>query len=145
MNAACHRCGARKPEAGDPCADCGYLPEGDERALAWLFSRAHLDEAELAEASRRVREGERPEPGRALIAEARRALGGSPGDPEDTLSRPAQLALGVGSVLLTPLLGLAIWFGLRPTRPAAARLALRVTASASLAFVAMWIAALIRY
>lgn len=111
----------------------------DERPLAWLFSRAHLGEAELMEAGRRVREGERAEPGRHLLSLARKALGQAPQDESRPLSSVAQLLLGLGCVLFTPLLGLAVWYGLKPTRPRAAWAAMRATLPGALAFLGLWI------
>ncbi len=127
---ACHRCGGRKRGPLVPCKECGFVPNGDDRAVAWLFSLHHLTEAELDEAAARVRAGERPDPSRALRDGARRAMGAAaPADGAAApLSRGRLLGLTLLNVLVTPLAGFAVWWGLRDERPVAARQALRVTA-----------------
>ena len=43
-----------------PCPDCHHTPRADDRAIAWLFSNAHLSQEELAEAAKRIQAGEQP-------------------------------------------------------------------------------------
>jgi hypothetical protein len=138
--AICHRCGGAKKGPLVPCKACGYTPAGDDRAVAWLFSGHHLDEPELTEAARRVRAGEQPEPSRALRELARASMGAVPldDDARRPLSTAQLLALVVTDVVLTPLAGYAVWFGLRENRPVAARQALLVTVPVTLVFTVLW-------
>jgi hypothetical protein len=53
------------------------------------------------------------------------------------------LALGVANLLLTPLAGLAIWWGLRGERPGAARQALQITIPIGVATTLAWVALLV--
>lgn len=139
--AVCHRCGAHKKGPLVPCKGCRYVPTKEARAVAWLFSAHHLSPEELAEARRRVRRGDIPEPSRALRAEAQRAMGALDAPPlEDRPLEPVQIAaLVLGEVLFTPLLGLAVWLGLRDSRPRAARLAWRLTVPITALFAALWL------
>ena len=140
--AVCHRCGGAKKAPLVPCKECGFTPTGPERALAWLFSEHHLDAGELEEAARRVRTGERPDPSRALQADARAAMGAAPLTDRGARPLPPRtlLLVGLGNLLLTPLAGYAIWFGLREPRPVAARQALSVTIPVSTALALAWLA-----
>ena len=107
MRAACHRCGGIKAGPFLPCPDCHHTPRADDRAIAW-FSSAHLSPEELVEAAKRIK----PESSRTLRrliayaathAAAGRAGGGAPMTPDS--SGP-----GIGSVALTPLVGLSVWW-----------------------------------
>lgn len=140
LTAVCHRCGGAKPDAMAPCPDCGHVPLGDDRLLAWLFSDAHLSEDELAEAAARVSAGEHPDPGRARLNEARRALGAElPAARRGPPLRPGERAALLGAnLLLTPLAGFAVWFGLRADRPAAARDALLLTIPVTVFTALVW-------
>lgn len=140
--AVCHRCGARKNGPLVPCKACNFVPLREARAVAWLFSSHHLDEAELVEAERRIRIGDVPEPSKALRAMAQRAMGALDAPPiEDQPLRPlAVLLLVVTEVLLTPLVGVALWLGLRETRPRAARLVARITVPITAILVVLWMA-----
>lgn len=124
-----------------PCKSCSFVPTGEHRQVAWLFSREHLDEAELEEAARRIREGELPEPPRELLEHARESMGAKPLDQEALrpLSSTQMLGLALADLLLTPLVGFALWFGLREERPVAARQALRITVPVSLALGLVWL------
>ena len=55
------------------------------------------------------------------------------------LSSTQMLALAVADVVLTPLLGFAIWFGLRDERPVAARQSLRITLPVSVGLGIVWL------
>jgi len=140
VQAVCHRCGARKKGPLVPCKGCSFVPAREARAVAWLFSAHHLDAEELDEAERRVRAGDIPDPSRALRARAKRAMGALDAPPvEDRPLEPAMVALLVlGEVLFTPLLGLAVWLGLRESRPRAARLAWRLTWPITGVFALLW-------
>jgi hypothetical protein len=130
VTAVCHRCGGEKPDGLSPCEACGFHPRGPERAVAWLFSDAHLDPEELREAGLRIQAGGRPDPSRALLRVAERALGqASPAEQEagPRLSAREATLLLMGDLVLTPFIGLAVWFGLRERRPRAARDALLLT------------------
>lgn len=138
------RCGAFKDRAMGSCPACGHRPEGDDRLVAWLLSRQHLDEVELARAAARVAQGEPLQPSAQMLAEARRALfpaaaDGEDGDVDAPLTVEQQVALGVGNLLLTPLLGWTTWALLRRSRPTAARQALVVTLPVAAALTAAWL------
>ena len=137
----CHRCGGAKAQALDRCPDCGFSPSGADRALAWLFSDAWLDEEERAEATDRLLAGERPDPSRALLEQASRALSGqgaATAGGEPMSRRQAGVLLAVNA-LLTPLVGFALWLGWRGPRPRAARQALWLTAPVALLGGALWL------
>ena len=55
------------------------------------------------------------------------------------LNRREVLAVGVGSLLLTPLVGLSVWWGYRTVRPEAARQALRVTIPVATIMGVVWL------
>jgi len=124
--AICHNCGGEKAGPLVPCKACGFVPTGEDRPIAWLFSGHHLEAAELMEAAERIRAGERPDPPSALRQAARTAMGALPLlDPSGKgLSRRDLVGVVVGSLLLTPLVGIAVWFGWREDRPKAAAQAL---------------------
>lgn len=139
MTAVCHRCGGDKAAALDDCPACGHRPIGADRELAWLFSDRHLNAAELAEASRRITAGDRPEPSPTQRRLARRALARVDQDPMPPLSRGQVAALVAGCALLTPLVGWAVWFGLLTDRPRAARQALAVALPTTALFGLAWV------
>jgi len=104
-----------------------------------LFSSAHLSPDELQQSSHRIRAGEAPDPSAQLLAQARHEVHQQrPVDPRP-LSTKALLGIGIGSLLLTPLTGLAMWWGLRQNRPIAAAQALRITTPIAAAIGALWI------
>ena len=140
VRAICARCGGSRTELFGDCPDCGAAIQVADQPLAGLLSSAWLDEAELDELSRRISAGQRPDPGEALLARARAALGAAPRETGAHLSgreRPGLLAL---NLVLTPVAGYAIWFGLRRERPAAARDALAVTLPVTMALAGAWLA-----
>lgn len=141
LPAICHHCGAEKRGPLVPCKACGFTPTGEERPVAWLFSAHHLDTDELKEAARRIREGERPDPSRELRARAREAMGARPvvDIAVEPLGTARLLWLSLANLLLTPLAGYAVWYGLHEERPYAARQALRVTLPASIGFAILWV------
>ena len=140
MNAACHRCGGEKGGPFVPCKSCGFTPLHDDRSVAWLFSIHHLTEAELQDASERIRRGDVPDPSQELRDQAREAMGAAP--LPDTarvpLKRGELVGLGLTNLLLTPLAGYAVWFGLRKSRPRAAQQALMLTVPMSLLLTLVW-------
>ena len=141
MRAACHRCGGEKTGPFVPCKSCGFVPVGVDRPTAWLFSLDNLDEAELAEAAERIRQGERPDPGRALQSEARREMGAAP-LPDSTqvpFPTPHLMGIAAANLFLTPMAGFAFWMGLREERPVAAAQALRITLPIAFALGALWL------
>ena len=144
--AVCHRCAEPKKGPFVPCKGCGFVPTADHRAVAWLFSREHLDEEELQEAAQRIRQGDLPDPPKALREHARVSMGAAPLDVEATrpLTTPQVVGLAAADVLLTPLVGFAVWFGLRAERPVAARQALWLTVPLSLAIGAAWLSVLLQ-
>lgn len=134
MAAICHVCGAGKDLALARCAACGTVPTGAEREDAVLCSDAILDAGALKSVQERIRRGERLHPSPALRARARAVLSGVEITPA-VLSPRAKLALALGNLLLTPLLGYAVWFRWR-TRPGpGARQVLWVTIPVNVALV----------
>ena len=138
MNAVCHRCGGEKAGPLVQCGLCNFAPSGSERATAWLFSSAHLSPDELRLAGSRVRNGELPDPSAALKALAFPHI--QPRTDAQPLTRREQAAIAALNVVLTPLAGLAIWWGLHEERPRAARQALRVSVPVAVAMGALWTA-----
>lgn len=125
--AVCARCGEEKDLPLGRCPGCAHVPAApDERELAIVCSTRILDEAALRGAQERIRRGEPVRPTDALRAQARAVLTGH----APTLARftPKQIAaLVLGNVLLTPMLGYAVWFRYRTMAGPAARQALVAT------------------
>ena len=140
MNAICHRCGSTKAGALLSCSDCSHTPRDTDRVVAWLFSSRHLDEDELKLASARIRAGELPEPSQALRAHARARMGrvDSAEYPDMPLERLELVAIALANLLLTPLAGIALWWGLKPVRPSAAHQIMRVTAPIAALLGLVW-------
>ena len=136
MNAVCHRCGGEKTEPLGRCGQCSFEPAGSERATAWLFSSAHLSIDELRLAGSRVRNGELPDPSAALKALAFPHI--QPHANAQPLTHRDQAAIAALNMVLTPLAGLAIWWGLREERPTAARQALRASVPVAVVMGALW-------
>jgi len=107
--------------------------------LAWLFSSFHLDAAELKLAAQRIRAGENPDPGSTLLAQASQEINHRGHMDLRPLSSKALIGVGIGSLLLTPLMGFAVWWGLRSDRPVAAGQAIRITTPIAAALGALWI------
>ena len=139
MNAACHRCGGTKSGPLLPCPECRHTPRGGDRSLAWLFSSAHLSPDELVLAAQRIQAGEMPDPSTRLLQLARRQIDSRMSRDDTPLSTGALIALGSASLILTPLAGLAVWWGLRDHRPHAAGQTLRVTIPIAAALGALWV------
>lgn len=141
MTAVCHRCGDVKAGPFVPCKGCQFIPQGEERPIAWLFSLHHLSEAELKSAADRVREGERPDPGVALKASARKQMGAAPlpDDAHTPMATRQLVGIAAMNLVLTPLAGFAYWVGLRTERPFAAGQALRITLPIAFALGALWV------
>jgi hypothetical protein len=137
--AICARCGAEKDLPLGRCPGCAHVPESDERELAIVCSTRVLDIAALRAAQERIRRGEPVRPTAALRAQARAVLTGQ----APTLARftARQIAaLVLANLVLTPLLGYAVWFRYR-TRPGpAARQALFATVPVSVVLVGVVIA-----
>lgn len=150
MRAICVRCGGDKPRAMAPCPTCEHLPAGEERALSYLLSSHHLDDDELDGAAARVRAGERPTPPGDLMDVARAVLTASrPGGvdelPHDPGMEPDEkLFVLVTSLLLTPLMALAAWYGWREQRPRAAKEALNVFWPVGALSLALWLGVMFR-
>lgn len=137
-HAVCAACGADKDVPLARCGACGVVPQGTDREVALLLSTRFLTREELARARDRIRRGERPEPGPARRAEARALLAGTPLAPR-ALSRAAVVGLVVGNLLLSPLLGWAIWLRWRGHPGPGARQVWWATAPLSLALLIAWI------
>ncbi len=105
--------------------------------MAWLFSRAHLDPEELRLAGQRVQAGEVPDPAPALRAFAEKKLQPDAGD--QPFTRNELIGIGMANLILTPLAGLAVWWGLQTRRPEAARQALRITVPIGLTLAVLWL------
>lgn len=138
--AVCHRCGGPKKGPFVPCKACRFEPRGEERSVAWLFSRAWLEADELTLAAERIRSGQRPDVSRALCDMARVEMGAVPASTfaTRTLTLGQLAALAAANLLLTPLAGLAVWYGLREERPVAARQAARVTLPIAAGLALLW-------
>ena len=135
------------------CGGCGKAPRGDERPLAYLFSSNHLTEAELAGVAQRIRAGERPDPPEHLLQQARKQLTASlshlpgtydePAPVQRELTRDEKWLVTLGNVLLTPLVGLAVWWGWRSRHPQAADGVLWLTLPVAGLFGAAWVTMLV--
>ena len=150
----CLRCGSFKDRAMGSCPACGHRPEGDERLHAWLVSRHHLSDDEMAAAAERIGAGEELRPPPELLDLAERNLYPAgravprPSAPEDPdplfidqpLDGETQVLLGLGNVALSPLLGFVTWWSLRDRRPRAAAQALTITAPTALISLTIWAA-----
>ena len=135
--ALCVRCGAEKDLPLGRCGACNTVPVDVERELAIVCSTRILDIEALRAAQERIRRGEPVRPTEALRARARAILSGEvAASYAFTVRQVAALALA--NVVLTPLLGYAVWFRYR-TRPGpAATQALVATIPVSVAlFVAL--------
>jgi hypothetical protein len=141
MQAVCHGCGAAKKTPLIPCKACGFVPSGDERATAWLFSLEYLESDELEDAAQRILSGQRADPSSALQYMAKEAMGALPFEPTTDLplTYGELWALSLANLVLTPLTGLAAWHGLKTDRPHAASQAKRVTLPIALALGLVWI------
>ncbi len=98
-----------------------------DRALAWLFSSFHLDADELKQAAQRIRTGETPDPGSILLAQASQQIHHRGHTDLRPLASKTLIGIGVGSLFHTPLMGFAVWWGLRNDRPVAAGQVIRIT------------------
>ena len=133
-----------KNRAMGPCTACEYVPEGDNRPLSYLLSHHHLSTEELTQAAKRIENGERAAPSALLLEVARVDLTAAarPEEPEtgeDTgLLLEERVYLVLGSILLTPLVGVAAWWGWRESRPEASRFALLMTLPLTAALSLLW-------
>ena len=141
MTAICHRCGSHKRGPLVPCKACTFTPTGPERPIAWLFSTQHLTEPELGFAQARIQRGDRPDPSRALQQEALLAMGARalPDDAHQPFGARILLGITAANVLLTSLVGYAVWLGLHNERPIAARQVLRITIPVTVTISILWI------
>lgn len=131
LAAICARCGAEKDLALGRCPGCGHLPAGEDRELALVCSTRVLDADALRGAQARIRRGEPVRPSAPLRARAREVLSGVTA--RRTALGPRELAaITLGNLLLTPLVGYAVWWWHRHDEGPAARQALLVTVPASL-------------
>lgn len=137
-HAVCAACGADKDVPLARCGACGVAPEGPDREVALLLSTRFLTREELVRVRDRIRRGERPEPGPARRAEARALLAGASPAPR-ALTRSALVGLVAGNLLLTPLLGWAIWLRWRGHPGPGARQVWWATAPISLVLLLAWI------
>lgn len=142
-DAVCTRCAEPKELPLARCGRCGHVPIGEERELAVLLSTRVLSPEQLAEAAARLRRGEPLTPSATLRARARTLLHGDEAPKERTLTLRELLALTAANLLLTPLLGYAVWLRLRERPGPAGRQALAVTVPVSLVLAAGVVAALV--
>lgn len=136
--AVCTSCGAYKDLALGRCPACGHLPDAAEREVAVACSSRFLTAAELAAVQARVRRGERLDPSPARRAAARAVLAGR-AEPEVALDRRRWMLLALGNLLVTPLLGWALWLRWWGRPGPGARQALWATVPASLLLAAAWV------
>ena len=115
MTAVCHICGDTKIRPLVLCKACGVVPLPEERALAWLLGPEHLSEVERKEVAVRIRNGEVLLPSRSLQRQALYKLGFS--FTRNAYSKKWMVGLFVANFLLTPLIGVGIWWGARMDRP----------------------------
>lgn len=134
--AICVRCGVSRTDYRAPCPGCGFAPEGEGVAVAWLLSSEHLDDAALDAVQERVRSGESVEPSARMIATARRALQQDFSSDPGLDTRQRLLILGT-SLLLTPAVGWVLWWTWRRSRPRAAWQAFALSAPATVAFTVL--------
>ncbi len=134
LAAICARCGAEKDLPLGRCPGCGHLPAGEDRALALVCSTRVLDEAALRTAQERIRRGEPVRPTAALLERARGILSGGT-ERSARLDARQLVAIAVANVLLTPLVGYAVWWRHREDTGPAARQALLVTVPVSIALL----------
>ena len=127
--ALCLLCGSLKAAVESICSECGHAAREEELDLAHLFSAAHLSPQELIEAGGRIAAGERPAP-----KQVNRIKSIEPG-----LERREFWLLGLGNVLLTPILGFTTWWGWRASRPRAARQAFWLSTCEAVVLGAGWL------
>ncbi len=136
----CLRCGHRKPDYAGVCPTCGHMPYQQGLLVAWLLSEEHLSTEELAQTGERIQEGVVPQPTKEMLDRARQALGVHPEDDEG-LSVPQRLGLMALALLITPAVGVVLWFSWRSVRPRAALQALWASLPTGLfawAFIGWW-------
>ena len=132
--ALCVRCGAEKDLPLGRCPACAHVPTGEERALAVVCSARVLPPDALRAAMERIRRGEAVRPTEALLARAREVLSG---EVVHTTRLTARQVLGLvaANVLVTPLVGYAVWWRYRHDAGPAARQALLATVPMSIALL----------
>lgn len=138
-DAICQACAAPKELPLARCGSCGFHPTGEAQEIALLCSTRLLTPEQLADVADRLARGEPLNPSPQLRARARALLHGKAEEVERQLTGRELVALTVGNVLLTPLLGYAVWFRLRERPGIAARQALFVTLPVSVVLAAAWI------
>lgn len=129
--AICACCGAEKDLPLGRCPGCGHLPAGEEREVALVCSTRVLDVAALRTAQERIRRGEPVRPTAALRGRAREILSGVP-IARTRLSAGQLLALATVNLVLTPLVGYAVWWWRRHDQGPAGKQALVVTIPCSI-------------
>ena len=133
MKAVCTKCGGIHGRYNRVCPACGALPTGDGLLVAWLLCSENLSEEAIAQVSDRIRSGEVIQPSERQLRQARVALGAHvSSDPGMTVGQRVGLLLT--SLLLTPLVGWALWASWRGRRPRAALEALALSLPASAMF-----------
>lgn len=145
VRAVCHRCGGPKRGPFVPCKTCEFVPLGEDRPIAWLFGLDYLTEEEMLSAGERIRGGEVPDPSSALRELAREGMGAIPLSSAQLkpLTNWQLLWLSMGNLVLTPLIGGALWYGMREDRPVAAGQIARVTVPVVAGLTLMWIVLLL--
>jgi len=111
-----------------------------DRPLAWLFSSDHLSSDELEEAGNRIRAGETPDPSEKLLTMARDEIRRRilVKNTDQAMKTTELVGIAGLSILLTPLSGLAFWWGYRQERPTAAAQVWRLTWPISVIFAGIW-------
>jgi len=126
--AICIQCAAAKNTPLGRCPECGHTPEGPDREIALLCSSRFLDATQRLAIQERIRRGETLNPSATARANARAVL--APQTQALQLDNRQLLWLLLGNILLTPMLGYALWFRARGNP--AGRQALLVTLPCSL-------------
>ena len=139
--AICWSCGAEKDLPLGRCP-AGHIPTGDDRVVSVVVSTRVMDGAALSAAAARIQRGEVIRPKAELLSRARALLSGRPEVAVDLT--PGQVALLVaGNVILTPMLGWALWFRWRARPGRGAHQALAATAPISAALAVVWVLAVL--
>lgn len=139
VRAVCHACGGPKDLPLGRCPTCALLPAGEAREDALLCSSLFLDDAALDALADRIRQGEPLRPTPQLRRLARERLLVAP-IPPASLTSGQMAALAAANLLLTPLVGWAVWLRFRTRTGPGATQALVVTAPTSIALGAAIVA-----
>lgn len=122
----CARCGAEKDLPLGRCPACRHAPSGEDRLIALVCSTRVSPVETLLAAQARIRRGEGIRPTPELIERARRVLSGVV-EAETRLTSRQICGIIAANLVLTPVVGYAVWHHYRSDRGPAARQALLTT------------------